>query len=231
MKKREATVTDIDGNIYKTVKIGKQVWMAENLIVEHYLNGDPIPGEISDWSKLTTGARDHYKKKTDNETEINYGNAYNWHAVVDPRGLAPEGWHIPGIDEWQELSDYLGGDEVAGGKLKAKVIHESDIPKKSDKRNILTLPEGKSHYYGGNIDINFWDYPNAGATNESGFSALLGGYRDYAGYFDWIFYHGCFWTLNHHYLGWIALVKYYDSTFSFGGLHINCGTTVRCLKD
>lgn len=111
-------VTDKDGNVYKTVTIGNQVWMAENLNVTQYRNGDPIP-EVQDkeeWDNLTTGAWCWYENNSANGTT--YGRLYNWFAVNDPRGLAPEGWHIPSSDEWNKLTDNLGGAENAGTKLK-----------------------------------------------------------------------------------------------------------------
>jgi len=102
----------------EAVSIGTQIWMKTNLDVSTYRNGDPIP-EVEDsaaWAELTTGAWCYYRKKSENGKI--YGKLYNWYAVNDSRGLAPEGWHIPGKDEWTKLSDFLGGDTVAGGKMK-----------------------------------------------------------------------------------------------------------------
>jgi uncharacterized protein (TIGR02145 family) len=112
-------VTDVDGNVYKTVTIGTQVWTVENLNVEHYRNGDLIP-QVQDadkWAKLTTGGWCYYENNSENE--ITYGKLYNWYAVNDPRGLAPEGWHIPTEAEWQTLIDFLGGTKIAGKKMKS----------------------------------------------------------------------------------------------------------------
>ena len=112
------TVADIDGNIYQTIKIGTQEWMAENLKVLHYQNGDPIPLIINDtvWSEQNSGAYGVYDN--DDSCIDEYGLLYNWHAVNDTRGLAPEGWHVPSLDELNVLFDLLGGTEVAGGKMK-----------------------------------------------------------------------------------------------------------------
>ncbi|PKK82170.1 MAG: hypothetical protein CVT49_15085 [candidate division Zixibacteria bacterium HGW-Zixibacteria-1] len=112
------SVMDIDGNMYSTIQIGSQCWMAENLKVTHYRNGDPIPNVISDyiWFELTTGAYCNYNNDEGN-VDV-YGRLYNWHAVVDGRNIAPEGWHVPSDAEWQALVDYLGGDAVAGGEMK-----------------------------------------------------------------------------------------------------------------
>ncbi len=112
------TVTDIDGNVYQTVKIGSQVWMVENLKVTKYRNGDQIPviTDYTQWDPLTTGAR---VTNTSVQGYVNtYGWFYNWYAVSDNRSICPAGWHIPSKDELSTLSDYLGGDTVSGGKLK-----------------------------------------------------------------------------------------------------------------
>lgn len=111
-------VTDIDDNTYKTVKIGDQVWMAENLKVTRYRNGDAIPHvkDNATWAGLTTGAYCNYDNIEANAST--YGRLYNWYAVNDSRNIAPAGWHVPTDAEWQTLVDYLGGGSVAGGKMK-----------------------------------------------------------------------------------------------------------------
>nr|MBP6460762.1 hypothetical protein [Crocinitomicaceae bacterium] len=112
------TATDKDGNQYNVVKIGTQVWTKENLNVSKYRNGDVIP-QVTDptqWINLTTGAWCYYNNDPANETI--YGKIYNWYAVNDPRGLAPEGWHVPSDAEWTTITTFLGGETVAGGKLK-----------------------------------------------------------------------------------------------------------------
>lgn len=111
------TVMDIDGNVYQTVKIGQQWWMAENLKVTHYSNGDTIPNIAIDniWSSLTTGA---YCCLNNNEDNVAvYGRLYNGYALLDNRNIAPQGWHVPTYEEWKELITYLGGEDEAGRKL------------------------------------------------------------------------------------------------------------------
>lgn len=101
-----------------TIQIGTQKWMSKNLDVAFYRNGDPIP-QVTDptaWNALTTGAWCYYNNDSTKGTK--YGKLYNWYAVNDPRGLAPQGWHIPSESEWTILGDALGGAAVAGGKLK-----------------------------------------------------------------------------------------------------------------
>jgi len=112
------TVTDIDGNIYLTVKLANQWWMAENLKVTHYRNGDEIPNvtDNNQWASLTTDARCAQNNSADKVAT--YGYLYNWCAVNDVRNIAPPGWHVPTDAEWQNLANFLGGNAVAGGKLK-----------------------------------------------------------------------------------------------------------------
>lgn len=111
-------VTDIDKKTYYTVIISNQEWMQQNLDVSHYRNGDVIPQvqDANDWLNLTTGAWCYYNNSSANK-EV-YGKLYNWYAVNDPRGLAPEGWHIPKASELTDLTTFLGGVELAGGKMK-----------------------------------------------------------------------------------------------------------------
>ena len=101
------------------IKIGTQTWTTKNLDVTKYRNGDAIP-QVQDknaWAKLKTGAWCYYENKTAKGTT--YGKLYNWFAVNDPRGLAPSGYHIPTDAEWTILTDYLGGDSIAGAKMKS----------------------------------------------------------------------------------------------------------------
>jgi uncharacterized protein (TIGR02145 family) len=107
-KKNDMTVTDIDGNVYKTVAIGNQIWMAENLKVTRLRDGRTLKFDY-----------DYYYN--DEESRVKYGNMYSWEILED---LAPEGWHVPSVDEWSELTDALGGNtysnESAGTKLKSR---------------------------------------------------------------------------------------------------------------
>jgi uncharacterized protein (TIGR02145 family) len=112
-------MTDIDGNIYKTIKIGSQWWMAENLKVTRFRNGDAIPmvSALAEWGSQNAGAycwfnNDILKKDT-------CGALYNWSVLTDNRLVAPTGWHIPTMAEWLVLTDFLGGDSIAGAKMKS----------------------------------------------------------------------------------------------------------------
>jgi uncharacterized protein (TIGR02145 family) len=120
------TMTDIDGNIYHVVTIGTQDWMAENLRVTHYRNGDyilNIPDTIG-WATTSDGAYCFYAN--DGILRQIYGHFYNWAAVNDPRNIAPEGFHVPTFDEWMILVNYLGGQMDAGGKLRETGITHWD---------------------------------------------------------------------------------------------------------
>ena len=106
-------------SVLADITIGTQVWESTNLDVTTYRDGTPIP-EVTDptaWASLTTGAWCYYNNDPANEGT--YGKLYNWYAVNDPRGLAPEGYHVPTVAEWTSLIDYLGGEDVAGGKMKS----------------------------------------------------------------------------------------------------------------
>jgi uncharacterized protein (TIGR02145 family) len=117
-----AQVSDIEGNVYKTVKIGNQLWMGENLNVGKFRNGDPIPQAKTneEWEKAgSTGSPAWCYYENDPMNGKTLGKLYNWYAVNDQRGLAPLGWHIPTDNEWVELIDNQGGKEWAGIKMKS----------------------------------------------------------------------------------------------------------------
>jgi uncharacterized protein (TIGR02145 family) len=117
-----AQVTDREGYVYKTVQIGKQEWLAENLNTSHFRNGDPIP-EVegaAEWQ----AAGDQHKPgwcyyNGDTASGNKYHKLYNWYALIDPRGLAPDGWHIPTLDEWAALTGDLGGENGAAIRMKS----------------------------------------------------------------------------------------------------------------
>lgn len=111
------SINDQQGNIYKTIVIGNQEWMAEDLKTTIYRNGDNIleVSDLTQWADLSEGALCSYNNENE---DCPYGKLYNWYAVSDPRNLCPVGWHLPSDNEWTILSDYLGGTSVAGGKMK-----------------------------------------------------------------------------------------------------------------
>src|ERR1035437_5039290 len=122
-----AQVTDKDGNSHNTVHIGSQVWMAANLNVSHFRNGDIIPEAegADEWKKAGIDRRPAWCYYDNNPVNgRTYKKLYNWYAVNDPRGLAPYGWHVPSALEWTHLNDYFGG--VAGDKMKSTSGWESN---------------------------------------------------------------------------------------------------------
>lgn len=156
----------------KEVKIGDQIWMTENLNVDQFRNGDPIPEAKTEeeWNlagEAKQPAWCYYQNDPVNGAK--YGILYNWYAVNDSRGLAPEGWKIPSDEDWSCLADFLGGEDVAGKKMKYTDFWADN--------------EGKS----GN------------GTNESGFSGVPGGHRSGRGFFvnfGFIGYYGNWWSSN-----------------------------------
>ncbi|MBP7102434.1 MAG: fibrobacter succinogenes major paralogous domain-containing protein [Bacteroidales bacterium] len=178
------SVTDIDGNTYKTVKIGTQTWMAENLKVTKYNDGTAIPN-VTDgtaWSKLTTGAYCNYDN--DPSKVATYGRLYNWHAVNTGK-LCPTGWHVPTSEEWNELSEYLGGYVVAGGKLKETgTTHWLSPNEGATNESGFTALPGGLRYGWGTFDYigedGFW-WSSTETSTINAFSRTL---HDYDGDLD-----------------------------------------------
>ena len=191
-----------------TVVIGTQQWTDKNLDVLTYRNGDLIP-QVTDptaWAALTTGAWCYFNNDPSGYGSI-YGKLYNWYAVNDPRGLAPQGWHIATSDELATLRTTLGGSTVAGAKMKTTTRWTTPNPL----------------------------YKGAGATNESGFSGLPGSYRDSDGsFFNFIGQEGYWWTatefnttIAYHY----QLGKDFDNAVWGKILNKKRGFSVRCVRD
>jgi uncharacterized protein (TIGR02145 family) len=209
----ENTVTDIDGNVYQTVTIGPQVWMAENLKVTHYRNGDAIPNvtDNATWAGLSTGAYCEYNN--DINYVATYGRLYNWYAAVDSRNIAPAGWHVPTDAEWKQLEMFLGMSQAQADVTGWRGTTEGGKMKEA----------GTTH----------WLSPNTGATNESGFSGLPGGYRYFDGFYYGIGYSASFWssTEGSSNGAWIRRLGLSNSVvyrFSYGKPY---GFSVRCVRD
>ena len=129
-------VTDIDGNFYNSVIIGDQEWMVENLHVSHFNNGDNIPTLTTDGQGLSKWC--YYQN--DESYGLTFGKVYEGPAIVDPRLIAPEGWHIPNNQEWQTLIDNLGGNAVAGGKMKSLELWNSPNTGATNESGFSALP-------------------------------------------------------------------------------------------
>jgi len=204
---RYGTMTDQDGNTYKTIKIGTQTWMAENLRTRIYRNGDSIPNvtDTAGWVHRATGAYCYYNNTKDIDSIATFGGLYNWYAVSDSRGLAPKGWHIPTDDDWTTLVTYLGngdltlGNSIAGNKMKEM---------------------GGTHWYGGDED------------NSSGFTALPGGWRNYkSAEFKFIRIYGNWWSAKGVYYAYFLSLNCGDSNIFWAINYPEYGYSVRCIKD
>jgi uncharacterized protein (TIGR02145 family) len=169
-------VTDVEGNVYYTVTVNNRVWMAENLKTTKYADGSPIAllESQSSWYASTDTAMAYCWYNNDINNKSTYGALYNWRGAMkgnpgiiinpaDRQGACPDGWHVPDITEWTELINNLGGDSIAGGKLKET---------------------GTKH----------WKNLNTGATNQSSFTGLPGGYRSKNGIFESLGNSGYWWS-------------------------------------
>jgi uncharacterized protein (TIGR02145 family) len=164
----ENTVADCDGNIYHTIKIGTQVWMIENLKTTKYRDCTPIPNVKDDeaWGKLTAGGYCDYKNIEKNSA--NYGRLYNWYVIGDKRGIAPQGWHVPTNDEFNTLVEYLGGESVAGGKLKEAGFANWPSPNKdaTNSSGFAGLPGGNRAKSGSFYALGQYGYLWTSTENE-----------------------------------------------------------------
>lgn len=142
----------------QSIKIGTQVWMTKNLDVSTFRNGDPIPQVKSEdeWSKADANKQPAWcYYNNDASNAATYGKIYNGFAVNDPRGLAPKGWHIPSINEWETLINYLGGENSAGRKMKSSSGWK-DYGDGTNACGFKGLPGGARAYWGSFKNIGYW---------------------------------------------------------------------------
>lgn len=186
------------------IKIGEQIWMGSNLDVTNFRNGDPIPNAITDEAWETAGENGepawcYYNNSPDEE----FGKLYNWHAVNDPRGLAPEGWKIPSNEDWSSMTEFLGGERWCGIQLKST-----------------------SYWVDGD-----WDEDGNGA-NESGFSGLPGGQRYGEGGFSYFGEAGYWWSSFGNSFSACSQFLLYDNDGLYGeNIDKGYGLSVRCVRD
>ena len=187
---------------FDTIRIGDQVWMAKNLNVTNFRNNEPIPEARTkeEWIKAGKEGKPawcHYENKDENG--IKYGKLYNWYAVTDPRGIAPAGWHVSSDAEWRLVTDFLGGEDAAGTKMKS--------------------PTG-------------WT-KNGNGSNESGFSGLPGGSRDFNGDFSYGDQIGYWWTTTaqDNHLAWYRAIDQTPWYVYRTNYRKENGLSVRCIKD
>lgn len=200
------TMTDIEGNTYKTISIGGQIWMMENLRTTKFKDGTPIPNVtgIAEWGNLASPAYSWYGNNKDLYKGDLYGALYNWYAVNTGK-LAPAGWHVPTEEEWQQFINYVNIQFglVAGGLKEEGLMH--------------------------------WMWPNRGATNSSGFTALPAGARYESG-FTFMGEQACWWTATPSSSPEYAFYHYVDrnsatiDTYNIIN-HRFKGFSVRCVKD
>jgi uncharacterized protein (TIGR02145 family) len=205
------SVADIDGNLYKTIVIGRQTWMAENLRTTSYNDGTPIP-EVTDnnaWGNLNNGGYCWYNGDAASFKTV-FGGLYNWYSVVDNRKICPAGWHVPTDAEWTRLLTYVGGESISGSRLKEK---------------------GTTHWLASLSD------------NETGFTALPGGFRDKIPIANGIPFQGmgsqgAWWsTTEYDTQGAIFSTTFIDDYVDRFYLDLgspldkNSGLSVRCLMD
>jgi uncharacterized protein (TIGR02145 family) len=206
-------ITDIDGNIYHTIGVGKRLWMVENLKTTRYADGTAITfvSNSAAWDALTTTSKAYCWYGDDINNKATYGALYTWAAATNGtaslsnpsgvQGACPTGWHIPSYGEYHESLDF-NDNLTAGGKLKeAGTIH--------------------------------WMSPNIGATNETGFTALPGGYRDENGTFNNLRYEGRWWTSGSYdsSQGYYYHMNYNSTANTFSYVAKMSGASIRCVKD
>ena len=198
--------TDIDGNTYKSVIIGAQEWMAENLRTTKYSDGTTIPNVTGDteWNNDTIGAWCHYNN--DDKYEDVYGKLYNWHAVETGK-LCPVGWHVPTDAEWGVLINYLTANGHRGKEGTA-----------------LKATSGWD---------NKDDGTSGNGTDDYGWNGLPGGYRYNDGFFNYIGSNGYWWSSSQKYTysAWFRNMYYNDDFVSRGNDYKRYGFSVRCLRD
>lgn len=210
------TVTDIDGNMYKTIKIGEQWWMAENLKVTKYrdstflFEANILAGNDA-WKNNTTGAYCAYS-----ENSLITGMLYNWYAVNNSSNIAPEGWHLPSDAEWKQLESYLGMSSTDADKTGWRGTNEGEKLK-------IKAPEG------------WTSYETVWSTNESGFTALAGSCRVYNGMYGspGIGFTGFWWTSSNYSSGeaWYRYLDYKTGNIFRSHCSKNYGYSIRCVKD
>lgn len=223
------SVKDVEGNEYRTIVIGGQEWMAENLRTTKYRDGSSIPGGLSDdqWRDTSYGAYAIYPHKdvsgigSDREMVNAYGKLYNWFAVSDNRGICPTGWTVPSHDDWTALTNYLINNysEIEGTNAGdfLKSCRQVDSP------------------IGGNCDTSrhprWHRHDRFYGNNQFGFTALPAGWRGIWGY-DNIGVEGTWWSSTVH-MATNARVReilnYYGNVFVEYRDH-NAGLSVRCIK-
>ena len=214
------TLIDQEGNVYKTITIGNQEWMAENLNTSIYRNGEPIPNVVGDieWEGLSTGAWCHYNN--DDSYACPQGKLYNWYTCVDARQLCPTGWHVPSDAQWKTLIGFLDPP-----------FYDNPDATNPDAVGIISWVAGGKMKSAGS---QYWAGANDGANNEIGFSGLPGGYRGSNGTFHNTGQFGHFWSASERWpaeAAWSYYLIYFAATSTRSFNSEKEGFSVRCLRD
>jgi len=211
-------VNDIDGNNYNTVKIGTQVWMAENLKATRYSNGDTIGTTASAIIDISYESLPEYQWAFNGNVSnvVTYGRLYTWFAITDSRKICPTDWHIPSNTEWTTLTDYLTNNDYGYQGS------GSDIAK-----SMAAISGWKTFTDAGTIGND------EGSNNSSGFTALPGGYRFEGGLFNYIGESGFWWSADEYNAGDANYWRMYNNSSEVSNFHNykKDGFSVRCLKD
>ena len=222
----------------KEVKIGTQVWMAENLNVFYFKNGDAIPvvKTAEEWKKADENQQPaccYYENNAENGKT--YGLLYNWYAVNDKRGLAPAGYHIPTEAEWTKLTTYLGGEEVAGTKMKSTSGWNSYEGEAECNVCKSWTPEQKAGQpcTTCNDTRKIMAQISGNGTNSSGFNGLPGGFRFNDGTFSNVGWYGYWWSSieSSTSSAWSRTLGYDVGDVASGNSNKGGGFYVRCLRD
>jgi uncharacterized protein (TIGR02145 family) len=227
------------GRSYSTVIMGNgQEWMTENLSVFYFRNGDPIPvvKTAEAWKKAGENREPaccYYENNA--EYGKTYGLLYNWYAVNDPRGLAPEGWHVPTDAEWTTLVSYLGDDKTAGTKMKSTggwKSYEGEAECANCKSWSLEQKAGQTCNVCNDSRISKAQILGNG-SNVSGFSGLPGGSRSPSGTFNGVGLYGGWWSSAEYSTSnaWFRSLDSNDGGVDSYGFNKAVGFSVRCLRD
>lgn len=207
------STTDIDGNVYQTISIGSQTWMAQNLQVTKFRNGDIIPTATDNfaWNTLTTPAQCTYNNDVISYSTAKFGRMYNYYCVADARNIAPIGWHIASDTEWKTLEDYVATNLGTSTSVAQALATQTDWAE-STLTDVV-----------GNLFTN----------NSSGFCALPAGLRGDYGDFNYMANYSGWWTSTSKdaYSAWFRSMNFYGKTVGRNVYGKYYGLSVRCVKD
>jgi uncharacterized protein (TIGR02145 family) len=200
--KSKTGIVDKDDNVYTAVTIGTQVWMAENLKTTKYNNGDPIETTTLDISG-ESAPKYQWAYENSDSYAVTYGRLYTWYAATDSRNICPTGWHVPTDHEWELLKTYLGGDSIAGGKLKETGTVHWQMPNSGTTNEVgfTALPGGYRSFIGSFVSLQVSTYLWSSSPNPTP---------------EW---------------SWGQRMYYKDGILLRGGYYKQAGASVRCVKD